>query len=210
MQLSKGKKITILIILILLIDQIVKIWIKTHMTLGESFPVFGNWFQIYFIENNGMAFGMQLGGTMGKLLLSLFRIALAGFIIYYIYKLIRAKTPTGILVGVALILVGAIGNIFDSLFYGLIFSESTFTEVSTLFPDGGGYAPFLFGRVVDMLYFPIINTTLPDWFPIWGGEEFVFFRPIFNIADSCITTGVVYMLLFHRRFFISASPSASV
>ena len=210
MQLSKGKKITILIILILLIDQIVKIWIKTHMTLGESFPVFGNWFQIYFIENNGMAFGMQLGGTMGKLLLSLFRIALAGFIIYYIYKLIRAKTPTGILVGVALILVGAIGNIFDSLFYGLIFSESTFTEVSTLFPDGGGYAPFLFGRVVDMLYFPIINTTIPDWFPIWGGEEFVFFRPIFNIADSCITTGVVYMLLFHRRFFISASPSASV
>jgi len=210
MQLSKGKKITILIILILLIDQIVKIWIKTHMTLGESFPVFGNWFQIYFIENNGMAFGMQLGGAMGKLLLSLFRIALAGFIIHYIYKLIRAKTPTGILVGVALILVGAIGNIFDSLFYGLIFSESTFTEVSTLFPDGGGYAPFLFGRVVDMLYFPIINTTLPDWFPIWGGEEFVFFRPIFNIADSCITTGVVYMLLFHRRFFISASPSASV
>lgn len=210
MQLSKGKKITIFIILILLIDQIVKIWIKTHMTLGESFPVFGNWFQIYFIENNGMAFGMQLGGTMGKLLLSLFRIALAGFIIHYIYKLIRAKTPTGILVGVALILVGAIGNIFDSLFYGLIFSESTFTEVSTLFPDGGGYAPFLFGRVVDMLYFPIINTTLPDWFPIWGGEEFVFFRPIFNIADSCITTGVVYMLLFHRRFFISASPSASV
>lgn len=210
MQLSKGKKITILIILILLIDQIVKIWIKTHMTLGESFPVFGNWFQIYFIENNGMAFGMQLGGAMGKLLLSLFRIALAGFIIHYIYKLIRAKTPTGILVGVALILVGAIGNIFDSLFYGLIFSESTFTEVSTLFPDGGGYAPFLFGRVVDMLYFPIINTTLPDWFPIWGGEGFVFFRPIFNIADSCITTGVVYMLLFHRRFFISASPSASV
>lgn len=210
MQLSKGKKITIFIILILLIDQIVKIWIKTHMTLGESFPVFGNWFQIYFIENNGMAFGMQLGGAMGKLLLSLFRIALAGFIIHYIYKLIRAKTPTGILVGVALILVGAIGNIFDSLFYGLIFSESTFTEVSTLFPDGGGYAPFLFGRVVDMLYFPIINTTLPDWFPIWGGEEFVFFRPIFNIADSCITTGVVYMLLFHRRFFTSASPSASV
>ncbi|MFA6335687.1 MAG: lipoprotein signal peptidase [Bacteroidales bacterium] len=209
MQLSKGKKITILIVLILLIDQIVKIWVKTHMTLGESIPVLGNWFQIYFIENNGMAFGMQFGGTMGKLLLSLFRIALSTFIIYYINKLIRTNAPTGVLVGTALILVGAIGNIFDSLFYGLIFSESTFTEVATLFPDGGGYAPFLFGRVVDMLYFPVINTTLPDWFPIWGGKEFIFFRPIFNIADSCITIGVIYMLLFQRKFFTSASPSAS-
>ncbi|MEN6618947.1 MAG: lipoprotein signal peptidase [Rikenellaceae bacterium] len=209
MQLSKGKKITILIVAILLIDQIVKIWIKTHMTLGESIPVFGHWFQIYFIENNGMAFGMQFGGTMGKLILSLFRIALAGFIVYYINKLVKSNAPIGVLVGVALILVGAIGNIFDSLFYGLIFSESTFTEVATIFPDGGGYAPFFFGRVVDMLYFPIINTTLPDWVPVWGGEEFIFFRPIFNIADSCITIGVIYMMLFQRKFFTSASPSAS-
>lgn len=146
MQLSKGKKITILIVAILLIDQIVKIWIKTHMTLGESIPVFGHWFQIYFIENNGMAFGMQFGGTMGKLILSLFRIALAGFIVYYINKLVKSNAPIGVLVGVALILVGAIGNIFDSLFYGLIFSESTFTEVATIFPDGGGYAPFFFRK----------------------------------------------------------------
>lgn len=208
MHLSKGKKISILVILILMIDQIVKILIKTHMTIGESIHIF-NWFQILFVENNGMAFGMQFGGTIGKLVLSLFRIALAGFIIYYIRKLIEQKAPTGILVGVALILVGAIGNIFDSLFFGLIFSESTPTQVATLFPGGGGYAPFLFGKVVDMLYFPLIDTTLPDWVPVFGGEHFLFFRPIFNIADSCITIGVIYMLLFQRKFFISASPSAS-
>ncbi len=210
MQFSKGKKITLLIILILVIDQIVKIWIKSHMTIGESIPVLGNWFQIYFIENNGMAFGMQFGGAVGKLLLSIFRIVLAGFIIYYINKLIRAKAPTGVLVGVSLILVGAVGNILDSMFYGLIFGESSYTEVAKLFPSQGGYAPFLFGRVVDMLYFPIINTNIPEWVPIWGGEEFVFFRPIFNIADSCITVGVIYMLLFHRKFFTSTSPSTSV
>lgn len=208
MHLSKGKKISILVILILMIDQIVKILIKTHMTIGESIHIF-NWFQILFVENNGMAFGMQFGGTIGKLVLSLFRIALAGFIIYYIRKLIEQKAPTGILVGVALILVGAIGNIFDSLFFGLFFSESTPTQVATLFPGGGGYAPFLFGKVVDMLYFPLIDTTLPDWVPVFGGEHFLFFRPIFNIADSCITIGVIYMLLFQRKFFISASPSAS-
>jgi signal peptidase II len=209
MQLSKGKKITILVILILLLDQTVKVLIKTNMTIGESIHVFGNWFQILFVENNGMAFGMQFGGTMGKLVLSLFRIALAGFIIYYIKKLIDQKAPTGVLVGVALILVGAIGNIFDSLFYGLIFSESTVTQVASMFPDGGGYAPFLFGKVVDMLYFPVIDATLPDWFPIWGGENFMFFRPIFNIADSSITIGVFYMLLFQRKFFTSNAPSAS-
>lgn len=208
MHLSKGKKISILVILILMIDQIVKILIKTHMTIGESIHIF-NWFQILFVENNGMAFGMQFGGTIGKLVLSLFRIALAGFIIYYIRKLIEQKAPTGILVGVALILVGAIGNIFDSLFFGLFFSESTPTQVATLFPGGGGYAPFLFGKVVDMLYFPLIDTTLPDWVPVFGGEHFLFFRPIFNIADSCITIGVIYMLLFQRKFFISTSPSTS-
>lgn len=205
MQLSKGKKITILVVLILLLDQIVKIWIKTHMTIGESIPVFGNWFYIYFIENNGMAFGMQLGGTLGKLLLSLFRIALAGFIIYYIGKLIKQHAPTGVLVGVSLILVGAMGNILDCLFYGLMFSDSTFTHVAEIFPAGGGYSPFLFGKVVDMLYFPIIDTTLPSWVPIMGGERFVFFRPIFNVADSCITIGVIYMLIFQRKFFSKES-----
>jgi signal peptidase II len=201
MQLSRGKKITLLVALILVIDQVVKIWIKTNMTIGESIPVFGDWFKIYFIENNGMAFGMQFGGAIGKLLLSLFRIVLIGFIIYYIKKLLRKEAPMGVIYGVGLILVGAVGNVVDSMFYGLIFSESTFTQVATFLPEGGGYASFLHGKVVDMLYFPLIDTTLPNWVPIWGGEQFLFFRPIFNIADSCITVGVFYLLLFHRKFF---------
>jgi len=201
MQVSKGKKVTFLVILILLIDQIVKIWIKTHMTIGESIPVFGNWFQIYFIENNGMAFGMQFGGSFGKLLLSVFRLVLIGFIIHYINKLIKKEAPVGVLYGVSLILIGAIGNVIDSMFYGLIFNESTFTTTASLFPAGGGYASFLHGKVVDMLYFPIIDTTLPTWVPFLGGEDFIFFRPIFNIADSCITIGVVYLILFQRNFF---------
>lgn len=202
MRLSKGKQVTLIVILLLIIDQAVKLWIKTHMTLGESIPVFGSWFQIYFIENNGMAFGMQFGGAIGKFLLSSLRIVLIGFIIYYIVKLLKLDSPRGVLTGMALILVGAAGNIVDSLFYGLIFNESTFTSVATIFPEGGGYAPFLFGKVVDMLYFPIIDTTLPDWVPFWGGEHFVFFRPIFNIADSCITIGVGYLMIFHRKFFL--------
>ena len=202
MRLSKGKQVTLIVILLLIIDQAVKLWIKTNMTLGESIPVFGSWFQIYFIENNGMAFGMQFGGVFGKFLLSSLRIVLIGFIIYYIVKLLKLDSPRGVLTGMALILVGAAGNVVDSLFYGLIFNESTFTSVATIFPEGGGYAPFLFGKVVDMLYFPIIDTTLPDWVPFWGGEHFVFFRPIFNIADSCITIGVGYLMIFHRKFFL--------
>jgi signal peptidase II len=202
MHLSKGKQVTIIVLLLLIIDQAVKLWIKTHMTLGESIPVFGSWFQIYFIENNGMAFGMQLGGTFGKFALSSLRLVLIGFIIYYIVKLIKMDASRGILTGMALILVGAMGNIVDSMFYGLIFNESTFTSAASIFPDGGGYAPFLFGKVVDMLYFPLIDTTLPDWVPFWGGEHFIFFRPIFNIADSCITIGVGYLLIFHRKYFL--------
>jgi len=202
MHLSKGKQVTIIVLLLLIIDQAVKLWIKTHMTLGESIPVFGSWFQIYFIENNGMAFGMQLGGTLGKLALSSLRLVLIGFIIYYIVKLIKMDASRGILTGMALILVGAMGNIVDSMFYGLIFNESSFTSVASVFPDEGGYAPFLFGKVVDMLYFPLVDTTLPDWVPFWGGEHFIFFRPIFNIADSCITIGVGYLLIFHRKFFL--------
>ncbi len=201
MKFSNGKKITLLVFSLLIIDQIVKIWIKTNMTIGQSIPVFGDWFQIYFIENNGMAFGMQFGGELGKLALSLFRIVLIGFIIWYLRKLIKSNTPAGVLYGVALILVGAVGNVIDSMFYGLIFNESSFTQVAQLFPPGGGYSTFLHGKVVDMLYFPLIDTTLPDWIPIWGGEQFVFFRPIFNIADSCITIGVAYLLIFKRGYF---------
>ncbi|MCK9304982.1 MAG: lipoprotein signal peptidase [Bacteroidales bacterium] len=210
MNLSRGKKITILVLLVLIADQISKIWIKTNMTLGESISVLGNWFKIYFIENNGMAFGMQFGGLAGKLFLTLFRLVLAGFILYYLNKLIKKReTPFGVLVGIALIFIGAVGNIVDSVFYGVIFSESTFTQTAVMFPEGGGYAPLLFGKVVDMLYFPIIHTTLPDWFPFRAGEEFIFFRPIFNIADSCITVGVTYLIIFHRKYFTSVSPSAS-
>ncbi len=204
MRLTPGKQVTLIVFVLLLIDQAVKIWIKTHMTIGESIPVFGDWYQIYFIENNGMAFGMQFGGAIGKFFLTALRLVLIGVIIYYVKKLIESGSSRAFLTGVALILVGAIGNVIDSMLYGIVFSESNFTQVASLFPEGGGYAPFMFGKVVDMLYFPIIDTTLPQWFPFKGGEQFIFFRPIFNIADSCITIGVFYLLLFKRKELIHA------
>ena len=204
MRLTPGKQVTLIVFVLLLIDQAVKIWIKTHMTIGESIPVFGDWFQIYFIENNGMAFGMQFGGAIGKFFLTALRLVLIGVIIYYVKKLIESGSSRAFLTGVALILVGAIGNVIDSMLYGIVFSEPNFTQVASLFPEGGGYAPFMFGKVVDMLYFPIIDTTLPQWFPFKGGEQFIFFRPIFNIADSCITIGVFYLLLFKRKELIHA------
>ncbi|MDR0691831.1 MAG: lipoprotein signal peptidase [Prevotellaceae bacterium] len=201
MKLSSGKIAVIVIFAILAIDQVVKIWIKTHMALHESIPVFGNWFSIYFTENPGMAFGLKFGGEVGKIFLTVFRIALVALIGVYISRLIKRGAPLGVMVGIALIFAGAVGNIIDSLFYGLLFSGSE-GQVATLFPAGGGYAPFLQGKVVDMLYFPIIETTFPTWLPVWGGEEFIFFRPIFNIADSAITTGVIYLLLFKRGYFL--------
>lgn len=202
MKLSKGNCISLFVVLLLVIDQAIKFAVKLNMTIGESIPVFGDWFQICFIENNGMAFGMQFGGSIGKLALSLFRVVLIGFIIVYLRKLIkRAGTPTGVLVGLSLVLVGAIGNVIDCLFYGEIFSASTYTQVAQLFPSDGGYTGLLYGKVVDMFYFPIIDTVLPDWIPFYGGKPFVFFRPIFNFADSCISCGVVYMLIFQRKFF---------
>lgn len=202
MRLTKGNLISILVILLLVADQAIKFAVKLNMTIGESIPVFGNWFQICFIENNGMAFGMQFGGSIGKLALSLFRVVLIGAIIIYLRKLLkRAETPTGVLVGLSLVLVGAIGNVLDCLFYGEIFSASTYIKVAELFPEGGGYTGLLYGKVVDMFYFPIINTTWPDWVPWYGGEEFIFFRPIFNFADACISVSVIYMLIFQRKFF---------
>ncbi len=171
------------------------------MFIGQEYNIFGHWFIIHFTENEGMAFGMKLGGDWGKLALSLLRIVAVGLIGYYLYTLTRRKVKQGVIIGISLIFAGALGNILDSAFYGLIFSESTYYQMATLLPDGGGYTSFLHGKVVDMLYFPIIDMTLPNWIPIWGGENFQFFRPVFNLADSAITCGVLWLLLFHRNFF---------
>lgn len=195
---SLRSKSALIIILILIVDQVLKFWIKLNMTLGQEFSVFGDWFLIRFVENYGMAFGLEFWGKFGKLFLSLFRIVAVGFIGYYIHLLIKRKATTGLVIGISLILAGALGNIIDSTFYGLIFSES-YAQPAILFPPGGGYGTFLHGRVVDMFYFPIINTVWPSWVPWVGGSEFVFFRPVFNIADSAITVGVFYLLLFHRK-----------
>ncbi len=196
-----AKKITLIIILLLLADQIVKILVKTNMALDESITIFPNWFFIRFIENPGAAFGAQLGGQYGKLILSLFRICAVAVLCWYMHHLLKKQAPTGVIVGFGLILAGALGNIMDSAFYGLIFSESTPYSVATLFPEGGGYGTFLHGKVVDMLYFPLFSGTYPSWFPGIGGRSFTFFSPIFNMADSYITIGVLYMLIFQRKYF---------
>lgn len=203
MKVSKGTKLFALGVLLVVIDQIIKILVKTNMQIGEHFNVIGNWFQIFFIENEGMAFGMKFGGMAGKFCLSLFRIILFGLLFWWISSLSRksvttdggkallpdGKTPvvpTGVLVGLTLIAAGAMGNLIDCLFYGLIFD----------------YAPFMFGRVVDMLYFPLIDTIWPTWMPFVGGERFLFFAPIFNFADSCVTVGAIYLLIFQYSFFM--------
>ena len=210
MALSKGKKLLIMGAVLLVIDQVSKILVKTNMTLGQSIPVFGTWFEIHFIENIGMAFGMNFGAGIGKFLLTFFRILLGIAIIIYIRKLLKKpETPAGVLYGLAAIMCGAFGNIIDSLFYGMIFSESTFSQVATLFPAGGGYAGPFFGKVVDMLYFPIIDTTWPDWMPLVGGKPFRFFDAIFNFADSCITVGAFYLILFQWKFFSKGGDDKS-
>lgn len=189
-------------VVLVILDQVVKFLVKTDMVVGQAIPVFGDWFKILFIENNGMAFGMQFGGTLGKFLLTAFRLVLIILLSYYIQKLIKKETtPTGVIVGFTLIVVGALGNLIDSLFYGMLFSASTTTQVAQFLPKGGGYAPFFYGKVVDMLYFPIIDTTWPAWMPGIGGKPFHFFDAIFNIADSCITIGAFYLVIFQWKFF---------
>ena len=189
------------IVVILLVDQILKFYIKLNLTLGEEIKIIGRWALIHFTENNGMAFGMEFGGEAGKLALTLFRIAAVSMIGYGVLYLIKNKYHRGLIFNVALIFAGALGNIIDSTFYGLIFSESDFFEAARLFPREGGYAGLFHGKVVDMFYFPIIQTIIPTWFPIWGGEEFIFFRPVFNVADAAISIGVISILVFQKRYF---------
>lgn len=196
---TKLQKSWLLIFIILIIDQASKIWIKTHMMLGEEFNVIGQWFRIHFVENNGMAFGFEFAGEYGKIFLTLFRIVAVTLIGWYLVKICRnKKVSNGFITCVALIFAGAVGNIIDCICYGVIFNDS-YGQVAQLFPDSGGYSSWLHGRVVDMFYFPLINGRYPDWFPLWGGQSFQFFRPVFNVADSAISIGICVMLIFYWR-----------
>jgi signal peptidase II len=201
----KKINVVLLILLILLADQVFKFYIKTNYYLGEDHPVMGSWFRLHFVENEGMAWGWKLGasGSWGKMALTLFRLLAVFFGVYYIGKIIKEKYHKGFIICVALIFAGAVGNLIDSMFYGMIFDSSDpyARNIAGLFPEGGGYAAFLHGKVVDMLYFPIIRTVLPTWLPVWGGEPFEFFSPVFNIADSSISIGLITILLFQNRFF---------
>lgn len=186
----------LIIMLLVVIDQAIKVTVKLNMSLGDQIVIF-DWFRISFIENNGMAWGMELGS---KLFLSIFRVVAVAFLLYYIYKQIKANTRFGYVVVLCMICAGAAGNIFDSLFYGKIFSASEpFGEPAHIVAWGHGYADMLMGKVVDMFYFPLIHGTTPDWCPLWGGENFIFFSPVFNFADACITVGVALILIFYRK-----------
>ena len=192
---TKGRLATLIIVAILLIDQAIKIWVKTSMTLHESIRV-TDWFYITFIENMGMAFGMQLGS---KIVLSLFRVVAIGILGYYIWQQVKRNARTGYIVCLSLVLAGAAGNLIDCMFYGMMFNESSPYYLSYLVDFGTGYAPFLMGKVVDMFYFPLIETEWPTWMPFVGGQHFVFFSPVFNFADASISVSVVLLLLFYRE-----------
>ncbi|WP_411273087.1 lipoprotein signal peptidase [Daejeonella sp.] len=189
------------IVLILLVDQILKFWIKLNMALGQEFKILGDYAMIHFTENNGMAFGMEFGGEAGKLALTLFRIAAVCGIGYGVVYLIKKKYHRGLIMNLALIFAGAMGNIIDSTFYGLIFNESSYYEAAKFLPAEGGYSSLFHGKVVDMFYLPLLQGVYPAWFPFWAGEEFIFFRPVFNVADSAISIGVVMILIYQKRYF---------
>lgn len=199
----KGRNVFLIICLIVIADQALKIYIKTHYHAGESHAIIGNWFRLYFIENEGMAYGWKFGGDWGKLILTLFRLAAVIFGVFYIKKIIQQKYHPGFIICAALIFSGALGNLIDSMFYGMIFEDSSpfVYNIAKIFP-AHGYAGFLHGKVVDMLYFPIIrNAHFPLWIPFWGGEDFEFFRPIFNLSDAAISIGIITILVFQKRFF---------
>jgi signal peptidase II len=197
----KFRSSVILIVIILVVDQALKIWIKTHMYMGQEYDIIGHWFRIHFIENEGMAYGLSFGGSAGKVMLTLFRLAAVIFGFYLLRKITRLNYHKGLIICGAMILAGAMGNLIDSMFYGLLFSASTYSHIAALLPAGGGYAGFLHGKVVDMLYFPVYEGFLPSWIPFKGGDYFVFFQPVFNISDASISLGVITILLFQKRFF---------
>ena len=196
---SATRKSILIILLILVADQVLKILVKTHMTLYQQIPFLGNWGILHFVENNGMAFGMALPGSLGKNLLTSFRILAVVAIGFYLRHLIRIKAHTGLIISLSMVMAGALGNIIDSVFFGLIFGSSSPVQTAAMFPEGGGYAPLMQGKVVDMFYFPLIKGSYPQWFR--GGSSFIFFRPVFNIADSSISVAVAIILFNQRRFF---------
>ncbi|TWV12995.1 lipoprotein signal peptidase [Bacteroidaceae bacterium HV4-6-C5C] len=193
---TKGRIALLVIFSVLIIDQVIKVLIKTNMYWHESIHI-TDWFYIYFTENNGMAFGMEI---FGKLFLTLFRIVAVAMIGWYLVKIVKQQLKTGYIICVSLILTGALGNIIDSVFYGIFFSESTNYQIASFLPGGGGYAPLLYGKVVDMFYFPIIDTNWPQWIPVIGGNHFIFFSPIFNFADASISCGIMALLLFYSKY----------
>ena len=193
---TKGRIALLVIFSGLIIDQIIKIWVKTHMFWHESIRI-TDWFYIYFTENRGMAFGMEV---IGKLFLTSFRIVAVTFIAWYLCRIVKMGLKTGYIVCISLILTGALGNIIDSVFYGVLFNDSTHSQIASFLPAEGGYAPLLYGKVVDMFYFPIIDTHWPLWMPFVGGEHFVFFSPIFNFADAAISCGIIALLLFYGKY----------
>ena len=203
MKLSKGSLALIIILAVIIIDQAMKIWVKTHFYLGETYEI-TSWFKLSFVENNGMAFGWEIGS---KLLLTLFRIALTALLIYYIWRIRNhAYIKRGYIACLALITAGAAGNIIDCAFYGVIFDDPAAPAVATMFPEGGGYGTLLHGRVVDMLYFPLFSWYWPDWMPWIGGERFLFFQPVFNFADAAISVGIIALILFYRKQLSAPEP----
>ena len=184
-----------IIALMLVIDQVVKIWIKTTLPIGGDIPLIGEWCRLHFVENEGIAFGVSFGDSFGKAFLTLFRLVASVVIVFILIRQLKKNAPYSLLLSITLILVGAVGNLVDSCFYGVIFNESTYDQVATLFPDGGGYAGLLFGKVVDMFYFPMFHWTWPDWLPAVGGQSAEFFNAIFNVADSCVCVGVALLII---------------